>query len=82
MAGPWIVIESAQQDGARAVVAPESLRDWELRGFSAVGPTSVNGRLQTDAEVQAAEEAEAARLAALLNPTSPKPARATTPKEL
>ena len=81
MAGPWVVIENASLDGARAVVAPESLKDWELRGFTAVGPTSVHGRAETDAEVEAAEQAEAARLAALLNPAPPKPSRATTTKE-
>lgn len=81
MAGPLLVIANAALGGARAVVAPESLADWELRGWEAVGPTSVPGRTQTDAEAQAAAEAEAARLAALLNPAPAKRPGAITKKE-
>jgi len=77
MAGQLLVIANAALDGARAVVAPESLAEWELRGWEAVGPTSVPGRAQTDAEAAAEEKAEAARLAALLDPAPAKRPGAT-----
>lgn len=65
--------------GSRAVIDPSSLPDLEVRGWVAVGRTSVPSRAVTDDEQAAADAAEAARVAALLKPgkasASPQPSK-------
>lgn len=62
-----LLIENASL-GQRAVIDPVSLPDLEVRGWVGVGRCSEPSRdpLLTDDEAAAAEAAEAARIAALL----------------
>ena len=72
-----LVIENAQFDNARAVIDPVSIRQWELRGWVAVGYTSEPSRdpLLTDVEQAAQDAADAERLAALKPDAAPATSR-------
>lgn len=67
-----IVIESPTGD--RAVVDPEALPQWLLRGFRELGPVAPPG-----AEGTVTESEWAATLAARVRPVAPGKAKTTTP---
>lgn len=73
-----IVIVNDTLDGARSLVDPDALPQWEARGWVALGGCSEPGRtpVLTDTEYAAAQAAEAARVAALLrSDAAPAPSR-------
>jgi hypothetical protein len=72
-----LVIENAGLDGARAVVDPVSIRQYEARGWVAVGFTSEPTRepCLTDVEQAALDAADAERLAALKSDAAPATSR-------
>lgn len=64
-----LVIENADLGGARGVIAPEALPEFEVRGWTVVGTTSIHNDPVTDDERAAAAAkaaAEEARVAALV----------------
>lgn len=63
-----IVIQNDALGGARALVSPDALPQWEGRGWSAVGGCSEPGRtpILTDTEFEAAQRAEAKRIRDIL----------------
>ena len=72
-----VVIENATLAGARVAVAPDSLPDWELRGWALVGPCADRSRepLLTDDEQAKADVEREARIAAATK--SPEPTAGT-----
>ena len=61
-----LVIENVDLGGARGVIAPEALPEFEARGWTVVGPTSIHNDPVTDderASAAAKVAAEEARLA-------------------
>lgn len=64
-----LVIENESLGGARGVIAPEALPEFEVRGWTVVGTTSVHNDPVTDDEratAAAKATAEEARIAALV----------------
>ena len=74
----FVVITNPTLDNARSVVALESLPTWEGLGWEVVGVTTTPNRdgFLTDEEHQAIEQAEAARLDAIVAPAKKKQAKA------
>ena len=73
-----IVIVNEALNGARALVAPDALPQFESRGWVAVGGCSEPSRdpIRTDTEFAADQAAESARIAALLkSDVAPAPSR-------
>jgi len=80
MSYDYVVIENAALNGARGVVAVESVPSHEARGWTCVGPTSMQrDPIRTDEEQDTFDSEEQARLDALLVPVPEAVTKVTAP---